>query len=319
MQNPGCLSAVCIELAQDAIAKGCIQYLVRSGGWRHDRFLVKGQPTRGRIWERIPLESRQLAFGPAPLEFLMWLTEERASETKLVWDPPASHLSAADQLFFSMAYDALRGEPEIFQALQRKSVFSQNALCWFANPGEFANPDAPEPPAMAPWMTGVRAAILECLQPLLAQRWIRSERNKGQIGDWRAMRQKGLAERATLSALLNAAHEARRTDLARFVLNAAATILAPDDLTPGFWTGGLQTAMPPRLADRLETQRAALALPQQMETLQHWDRRARSVSYFDEDYAASQLWKEDWEQAHGEVIAAHARQVLEQLDPLRTS
>ena len=60
--------------------------------------------------------------------------------------------------------------------------------------------------------------ILECLQPHLAQRWMRSERAKGQIGDWKRMRQQGRAEFAALQAFLEAADAAGRTDLARFVL-----------------------------------------------------------------------------------------------------
>ena len=41
---------------------------------------------------------------------------------------------------------------------------------------------------------GERAVIMECLQPLLAQRWLRGERAKGQISDWRRMRFVGRAE-----------------------------------------------------------------------------------------------------------------------------
>ena len=35
-------------------------------------------------------------------------------------------------------------------------------------------------------------------------------------------------------------------------------------------------------------------------------------------YAASQLWKADWEAARGDEAAAKARRLMEQLDPLRT-
>jgi hypothetical protein len=52
--------------------------------------------------------------------------------------------------------------------------------------------------------------------------------------------------------------------------------------------------------------------------LQRWERKARSVGYFDEDYQASQLWKADWEAADGDETAARAHRVLEQLEPLRT-
>ena len=49
----------------------------------------------------------------------------------------------------------------------------------------------------------------------------RSERAKGQIGDWKRMRQQGRAEFAALTAFLAAAEKAARPDLARFVLQDA--------------------------------------------------------------------------------------------------
>ena len=139
---------------------------------------------------------------------------------------------------------------------------------------------------------------------------------KGQIGDWKRMRQQGRAEFVALQAFLKAAGEANRTDLARFVLKTNATLFQTD-LTPVFWTGGLQGSGPPRLADRLETQRAALAVPRQMETLEGWQQQALYVGYFDEDYQASQMWKQDWEAANGSVVAARARAAVEMLEPLR--
>src|SRR5436190_3550460 len=120
------------------------------------------------------------------------------------------------------------------------------------------------------------------------------------------MRQQGQAEFAALQAYLKAADAAKRPDLARFVLRTNAAVLQ-SDLTPVFWTGGLQGSGPQRLADRLETQRAALALPRQMEILEGWQERARNVGYFDEDYQATQTWKSDWEAANGDRGAARGR------------
>ena len=130
------------------------------------------------------------------------------------------------------------------------------------------------------------------------------------------MRQQGRAEFAALRAFLEAAAEAHRTDLARFVLKTNAAVLQTD-LTPVFWTGGHQGSGPLRLADRLDTQRSALAVPRQMEVLAGWQQRARFVGYFDEDYQASQMWKQDWEAANGSVVAARARAAVEMLEPLR--
>jgi len=130
------------------------------------------------------------------------------------------------------------------------------------------------------------------------------------------VRLKGRYDRPARDPLLAAAAAARRWDLARFVLRTNATLLQ-SELTPVFWTGGLQGSGPPRLADRLDTQRSALAVPRQMEILEEWQQRAVYVGYFDEGYQASQMWKKEWEAADGDRVAARARHAFEMLEPLR--
>lgn len=316
---PPCLSANCVHLVKDILGKGIVQYLVRSGGWRRDQFLFEAEPKRGRVWERLPLVPRQLVFSRHPLAFLMWMTAEKPAESKDGWDAPANELTAGDELFFALAQESLRVPlPDVTLALASRSAFRGNPLCWLFTPGDYARSERPEPPNFAPSLKGTRAAILECLQSVLSQRWVRMERAKGQVGDWRFLRQQGEVEEATLTRFLAAANEVKRPDLARFVLQTASSILGGGELSAAFWTGGLQGSGPPRLADRLQAQRAALAVPRQVMTLQQWDRHARSVGYFDDDYPASQLWKADWEAARGDEIAAQARRVLESLEPLRT-
>ena len=314
---PPCLSRVCVAIAQDTLAKASVLHLAKSGGWRRERFLVDRRPVEGRVWERLPLEARTLAFGPAPMAFLMWMTAEKPTDASDRWDAQGA-LSPADELFFLMAYEALKAEPELAQALVGKRCFRDNPLVRLAHAGDFAAAEVPPIPDFSVSFTDARAAILECLQPALALAWVRSERAKGQLGDWRRMRWQGQAEYETLRAFLDQASRAGRADLARFVLAANATLLAPSELGLGFWTGGLQGQGPPRLAERIETQRAALAFPRQLETLQGWERQARAVGYYEEDYAASQLWKADWELARGDAVAAQARGLVERLDPLRT-
>jgi len=312
--RPSCLSGAAIDLVKDSLAKGCVLRLVRAGGWRNDRFLRGGQPVLGRIWERSPLEDRALHFSRHVVEFLLWATSERVHETSAWWD--AKELLPADELFYWLAFDACRGDPDVSAVLSCKAAFLENPLCRISFPGELSGTPF-GPPNFDACFTGLRAAILECLQPELARRWLRSERSKGQIGDWGTMRNRGEAEHATLSAFLAAARRANRLDLARFVLNVNATLFR-GELQPIFWTGGLQGSGPSRLADRLETQRAALAMPRQMRTLCEWEQDARAVGYFDDGYAASQLYKQEWEAAGGETVSVRARAAVDAIEPLRT-
>jgi hypothetical protein len=314
--RPDCLSEAAVHLIKDTLAKASVLFLVREGGWRNDRYLRQNQPTGGRVWERSPLDERVLEFSRHVVEFLLWATAEKVNETKAAWDARLEDLTPADEFFFWRAFDACRADPDLVAVLRKKEAFRRNAFCWISCPGDLTDADEPTVPDLRPLFTGLRAVMLECLQQHLAGRWIRSERAKGQIGDWKRMRQQGRAEFAALQAFLEAAGQANRTDLARFVLRTNAAILQTD-LTPVFWTGGLQGSGPPRLADRLDTQRSALAIPRQMEVLAGWQQRARFVGYFDEDYQASQTWKQDWEAADGDRVAARAHAAVEMLEPLR--
>jgi hypothetical protein len=316
VSRPECLSGGAVDLVRDTLSKACVLFLVKQGGWRNDKYLRDGMPTPGRVWDRIPLEERALFFSRPVLEFLIWATAEKVNETKSPWDAAPKALSPADELFFWLAFDAIRTDPDLLAALRKKDAFRLNRLCWLSFPGDMVGDEDPVPPNFAPMLEGQRAVLLECLQWHLTHRWVKSERAKGQVGDWKRMRQQGRAEFAALQAFLKAADEANRTDLARFVLNTNAALFTTD-MTPVFWTGGLQGSGPPRLADRLDTQRSALAVPRQMEVLEAWQQRALGVGYFDEGYQASQMWKADWEAANGDQVAARARAAVEMLEPLR--
>lgn len=314
---PPCLSAICVQLVRDTLAKGLVLRLAHAGGWRRAEFLRQEQPTSGRVWERIPLAERLLEFSPEPLTFLIWLTATRPGDSETPWDVDTAPRTAADDLFFAVAYENLRQLPDLLIGLSGKRAFRENALCWLMFPGDFAGTEEPHPPDFSPWFQPPRSVFLECLEPMLTRHWVQTERAKGRIEDWRIMRRQGVAEAATWTNFLAAAEAAQRYDLARFLIRALAELLRVSDLGREFWTGGLREFRPQRLADRLATEQAAFALLQQAEVLAAWDRRARAVGYFDEGYAASQMWKRDWETLNGDHTIQEARRLLATLDPLR--
>jgi hypothetical protein len=314
--RPECLSAGAVDLVKDTLGKASVLFLVRQGGWRNDRYLRAGSPVPGRVWERIPLEERNLHFSAHVLSFLIWATAEKAHDTKIGWDVSPQSLTPADEFFFWRAFEAIRSDPELVAALRQKEVFRTNPFCWLFAPGDMVPGDEIALPDFSPLLEGERAVFLECVQTLLEHRWLRSERTKGQISEWKKMRQQGRAEFAALQGFLEAAEKANRLDLTRFILRTNAALFTTE-MNPMFWTGGLQGSGPPRLADRLETQRSALALPRLMEIMNGWQARARSVGFFDTDYHATQMWKAEWEALDGDLIAQRARNVVEMLEPLR--
>jgi hypothetical protein len=315
---PPCLSADCVHLAQDSLAKGCVLFLVRNGGWRNDRYSRDGVPVPGRVWQRIPADARPLNFGRVVLEFLMHVTTERVDQAHPVpWNPKVN-LTPGDELFFLIAFDSLRLAPAVLMPLREKAVFSKNPLCRLAFPADFPATDDPPTVDFDRWFTGPRAAILECLQPWLAARWLQLERTRGQEPNWTTLGRRGRSEGAILDAYLAAADRHGRRDLARFILQSTSAILTQSELTAEYWSGGLTGEGPPRLQERIDVRRAAMVGPGRFGTLEQWTRQSRGVGYFDDGYAASQMWKEDWEAAGGDAAAANAGRVLAEVEPLRT-
>jgi hypothetical protein len=190
-----------------------------------------------------------------------------------------------------------------------------HGLCRLAYPEDFTAAPAGAVPRFAPWTAGVGACILEALQPELCDRWLQIEGRKEQIRDPEHARALGRSQEQALTAFLDAIDRAGRPDLARFLLRAAHALLGRH-AHAGTWTGGLHLAGL-RLADRAAVYQAALVFPRQLDRLHAWARRARSVGYFDEGYAAAQLWKEDWEHYQGDDLYERARRILAQVDPMR--
>jgi hypothetical protein len=310
---PRCLSADAIALVEDSLAKGCTLLLARSGGWRRERHLRAGRVAEGRLWERTPPAELGLSFSARSLDFLIGLTTVKLPEAE-PWNVPVAELTVADMLLFFFAHEALR-EVENCQPLRETSGLAQNALCRLAYPEDF--PPSLPAPDFAPWTSELGACILEALQPMLAQRWLGAERGKAQLLDWRRLAAVGRSQEAVLVAFLIAVENAGRLDLARFLLRTLGRLLTPD-ASAAMW-GVRIVRGGPRMADRLETTQAALALLRQTERFQGWERRARSVGYFDEEYEGSQLTKNDWERCGGDDLFVRAQAIIRATDPLRVT
>jgi hypothetical protein len=321
---PPCLSRAAVALVQDTLAKACPALLagatsgrrlgaLHGDGWRRQRFLRDDRPVEGRLWERTPPAQLGLAFSRQTLDFLMWVTAVHPAGADTAWEPAEPESTLGDRVLLFFAYEALRGT-KAYAALGRSSPFRCHSLCRLAFPEDFGLA-SDEPPDFAPWTTGVGACILEVFQRALAARWVEVERCKENIGTWQTMRRLGESQEQTLTALLDRLEAAGRPDLARFLLRAAAELLS-EGVTARAWVGGLQTGAQ-RLAERVETNRAALAFLHQLDRLRHWERAARADGYFDEGYARSQLWLADWESYDGDALHARAQAVVRELDPLR--
>jgi hypothetical protein len=314
---PTCLHRNAIRLIQDTLAKGCVWLLARRGGWRRERFLRGERTVKGRLWERTPPTELGLSFSAHTLRFLIWITANRPGDSEATWIVQENDLALGDRLLLYFAHEGLRNVAEALGApvLRTQEPFVRHALCWLAYPEDYQAAPAGARPNFAPWSTGNGASIFEAFQPELARRWIEVESSKERIADPQAMRVLGQAQERVLTAFLDTIEHAGRMDLARFLLQAAVVLLGPH-AHADMWTAHLNFSGQ-RVADRAATYQAATVLLRTLDRLQTWERRARGVGYFDEGYAASQMWKEDWEQVQGDRLIERARSIVGHLDPMR--
>jgi hypothetical protein len=310
LPRPRCLSRAAVALVQDTLAKGVTRLLAR-GGWRRERFLRGNQVADGRLWDRSPLRELAVRFSRHTLEMLLWFSAADLQHGKLRRPaPPDAELTAGDRLVCYHAYAALR-ETEARGSLAGRLGFGNEALCWLSWPEDFAELPAEARPDFGPWFAG-SAWALDALQAELARRVVETEERLGKVTEWQAVQRVGRTRDRVHGAYLTAAESAERRDLARFLMVAVAELL-PARPTLLQWHAGL-TNLGPRLADRAATQRAAIVLPRQLERLAGWASQARGIGYFDEGYAASQLWKADWEHWHGPELL-QATEVLQRQLP----
>jgi hypothetical protein len=316
LQPPPCLSRTAVRLAQEALAKGSVYLLATRGGWRDERFLRSGKGSTGRLWQRTAPADLGLKFSKHSLEFLIWITAARPGDKRSAWSPASEELADGDRLLLYFAHQGLRetadslGGPE----LRLRPPFVDHALCRLAYPEDFTGAPARATPSFLPWTNGVCAAILEALQPELQARWFEIEGGKSSIAEPERMRTIGRSQERVLTAFLNALEAANRLDLGRFLLAVAARLLGPN-ADADMWTRSLQLSGL-RLADRAATYAGAAAFLRQLTRLQSLERRAHSVGYFDEGYAASQMWKSDWERFSGDELCERARMIIQRFDPM---
>jgi hypothetical protein len=131
---------------------------------------------------------------------------------------------------------------------------------------------------------GVGAIVLEALADEVAARWYAAELSKRQVEDPAELVALGGHQDQVLTRFMAACDTARRRDLARFVIDAAAPLLARN-LSPHV------VALDPRrpLSERAQARVAAGSLMRAVERWNAWDQLHRGVRYFDDDYQAAQL------------------------------
>lgn len=304
-EEPPCLAADAVSLLTDTLSKGVTLLLAREG-WRHERFLRADQPRTGRLWQRTPPGELGLFFSAQSLALLCWLTAADVETPVPAMEEPVTE---GDALFGFLTYRLFR-ETDLGKPLRKR--LRGSVLCRLFFPADFT---APAPTDWLHWTTGVRGAIIESLERSLALRWIEIETGKRSIAEPNHILTVASGQDATLSGWLGACEQAKRWDLARFLLRAGSKLLTEGAIA-AHWTGALKVKGL-ALAERTNLFRAALVFLKHWRRLAEWTGQARAIGYFDEGYAAAQLWKADWENVRGDDLTRTADNILREIEPLK--
>ncbi len=268
-----------------------------------------GATVRGRLWERHA--PTPLAFTGASVALLRWLVATPfAAPASTLTTLPAAPLEIGDQLLIYLALDAAHRTPAL-RVLAAQPFVRAAPLAWlgFAHALVRRGGAAPSFDVLT---RGAGAIVVEALAGELAKRWHAVELGKRAIFEPDALIDLGDAQDQALAGFMASADAARRRDLALFVIDAAAPLLArnvapmPAQLDPST-----------TLALRAQARVAAGSLLRAVVRWGEWDQLHRGVRFIDDDYAAAQLLLERFETvgSSGLALAAHWLAKLASLVP----
>ncbi len=308
--RPKCLSRETVELVEQTITKGCIKWLVEVGGWQVQTHMVNEETSEGRLWERHKPQELGLTFSERTIDFLIHLTAKSTND-KSVWGTDAESLTLGDQFFFFMVANSFHNL-QFAKTWSKREFFSKNPLIALSFPNLFSAKQAHPDIDFRPWMKGIGAAIFETCQDFFASRIYEIEKSKFKTTDPKIITNLARDQRQVWQRLFSACENNDRRDLCRFLQNALGKIIHPKS-KPEDWTGKLETN-DMRIADRFALYRDAMVLTEAIDQLKKWQSEGAITGYFDEGYAASQLFKSDWETFNTEKTVEFGQKLNEFLN-----
>ncbi len=286
------IGPTCAALLEDTLRHAWRALWIR-GGTRPGASIVApggaagGTTTRGRLWERHA--PAPLAFTAASIELLRWLVATPfAAPISTLTTLQARPLALGDQLLTYLALDAAHRTPAL-RVLAAQPFVRAAPLAWLGFAHALARRGAAAP-KFDDLTRGVGAILVEALAGELARRWHTVELGKRAMFEPDQLLELGAAQDQTLTGFMASCDAAQRRDLAVFVIEAAAPLLArnlaptPAQLDPNT-----------TLAARAQARIAAGSLLRAVVAWGEWDRLHRGVRFIDDGYEAAQLLLERFE------------------------
>lgn len=303
-------------LLEDTLAKGIVKTLARLGGARRRIRPDTSSTKAARVFE--VRATPKIAFGPYTFELLAWLAGSALAAKTVEPLFTGTPRTLGDEL---CAYLALRlVEGQRAERALGASPGLQTPLTALGFVRTFARHETAVTPTFESLLATVEGrTVVECLELDLARRWISGASwDETDVLDAEHAVRIVNAERAVLDAWLDAIDRAGRWDLAGFLVDAGARVLAP----------GLDArdialrAAPPvtktgTLRARTESRQRAGALFRALGRVQAKRDDLALVRFIDDDYDLAQATLSAWE-ILGRDAFARAENVVTALGALET-
>ncbi len=303
---PRCLSRACVDLIEDALAKGLTARLARLG-WQPRRTLDDDTVVSGRVWDRTAVDRRALVFSSELLRWLLWLTADNFADPRKPPKLDSDRITWGDRVFAWQAFDTLHNTQGV-GTLLRQPLFQNHGLIALVFPDLRAEQYVMSKPEIDLWTQRGHSWVLESCDELLADRWVQIEREKRQSANLDAVRRVSRNQQQVLQALLSTVSKRQRWDLTRWMLIATGRVLLEIDEDRSYLPQLDVRRL--RVSERSTLLEEALTLFHSLNRLHQHHVDSRNIGFTDDNYHASQLWKSDWERLHGDEIHSRSQALV---------
>lgn len=254
--------------------------------WRHNTAISgsisNNKVIYGRGWQRYPAES--LTFSDNTIKFLLWLLDNNISHNKVdTMVITRSAVTVGDQVIVYLVLNATK-DIKMRRTIASQPLALRSGLVWLGFPelmmesrGDF------KPTLFDDLTTGVGAMVIEALTPRLASHWHALEMSKRAMTKPTDVIELGRTQEMVSNHFMDICNQIGRRDLTRFILEAAAPMLAKN-LSPKPQSLDAESS----LLDRTTAKSQAGTLLRAVRTWNQWDQQHRGVRFIDDNYDVSQ-------------------------------
>jgi hypothetical protein len=272
------------RILHDIVSKGLVLTLCKNGGWKNTKRIWNGSVVTARLWDKKPIN---LACSENTVKILFWLVEEPFKTPKEVSDLKINNLTLGDRLVLALSLELLINCNINYVS----NLHAEEILCWLLQYAVLCKIKEIEK-SLEKDIEELcsEGTLLESLQLTLAKRWLDVEVSKSSIVKPEEMIRLGSTQEFLLGNIIKYSRRYNRPDLIWFIVKVLGA-WAVNSPTNRF----INLDKKYTLSERQNALTQACAVFSTVNQISSWVEYAKSVKFFDEDYAICQALIQVWE------------------------